>query len=224
MEVCVHSSIIEKIPDFKVGVIHYKHISVGASPQMLKGRLRLFQESIFFDLETKSPSTIEGVIEWRKVFKELGTDPSKYRPSAEALFRRIQKQTYLPSINSAVDLNNFFSLQYEVPIGIYDCKFLGDDIEITLGKEDDYYKALNERSISLKNKIVSSDQEGPFGSPYVDSQRAPVTEQTTEALQIIYLRPSLSMEQAEKLTNSLKNMFLQLHGGEAIFTVKGYSG
>lgn len=220
MEVCIQSNIKEKIPNFKIGIIHYKHISVGASPQMLKGRLRLFQESIFFDLETKSPSAIEGVAEWKKIFKELGTDPSKYRPSAEALFRRIQKQTYLPSINSAVDLNNFFSLQYEVPIGIYDCAFLGDNIEITIGKEEEYYKALNDRSISLKNKIISCDKEGPFGSPYVDSQRAPVTEQTKEALQIVYLRPSLPMEEAEKLTNSLKDMFLQLHGGEAMFFIK----
>ena len=220
MEVCIHSSIKEKIPHFKVGIIQYKHISVGASPQMLKGRLRLFQESIFFDLETKSPSEIEGVTEWRKIFKELGTDPSKYRPSAEALFRRIQKQTYLPSINSAVDLNNFFSLQYEIPIGIYDCEFLQGDIEITIGKENDYYKALNERNISLKSKIISSDQDGPFGSPYVDSQRAPVTEHTKEAIQIVYLRPSLPIEQAEKLIQSLKDMFLQLHGGEATFSVK----
>ncbi|WP_078408477.1 B3/B4 domain-containing protein [Priestia abyssalis] len=219
MEVSIHSNIKAKIPNFKIGIIHYKHISVGASPQMLKGRLRLFQESLFFDLETKSPSEIEGVSEWRKIFKELGTDPSKYRPSAEALFRRIQKQTYLPSINSAVDLNNFFSLQYEVPIGIYDCQFLQGDIKIAIGKENDYYKALNERNISLKNKIISSDQDGPFGSPYVDSQRAPATEQTKEAIQIVYLRPSLPIEQAEKLTKSLKDMFLQLHGGEATFFV-----
>jgi DNA/RNA-binding domain of Phe-tRNA-synthetase-like protein len=219
MEVRISPAISNKIPDFKIGVIHYKHISVGSSPQMLKGRLRLFQESIFFDLETKSPAEIKGLAEWRSVFKTLGTDPSKYRPSVEALFRRIQKQTYLPSINSAVDLNNFFSLQYEVPIGIYDQSAIGDLIEITIGEDTQYYQALNERAISLKNKIISSDQQGPFGSPYVDSERAPVTEHTTEAIQIVYLRPSLSMDKAERLTASLKDMFLQLHGGEAKLSV-----
>ncbi|MFC3883940.1 B3/4 domain-containing protein [Bacillus songklensis] len=220
MEINIHSDIKAKIPDFKIGIIQYKHISIGESPQMLKGRLRLFQESIFFDLETKSVSDIQGVAEWRKVFKTIGTDPGKYRPSVEALFRRIKKQTYLTSINSAVDLNNFFSLQYEIPIGIYDCSTLGRDILIRTGNEDEHYLALNEREVSLKNKIISSDEQGAFGSPYVDSKRAPVTEKTTEAIQIIYLRPSLPMEKAVKLTESLKDMFLQIHGGEATFSIK----
>ncbi|CJG26306.1 B3/4 domain-containing protein [Streptococcus pneumoniae] len=125
----------------------------------------------------------------------------------------------MPSINSAVDINNFFSLQYEVPIGIYDSSNLEGPIEFTIGKKEESYEALNERNISLENKIISKDALGAFGSPYVDSNRAYVTEQTIEAVQFIYLKPSLSEEQAYKLTKSLSDMFIQIHGGEATYQV-----
>lgn len=53
----------------------------------------------------------------------------------------------------------------------------------------------------------------------MDSNRAYVTEKTTQAVQFIYLKPSLSEEQAYKLTKSLSDMFIQIHGGEATYQV-----
>ncbi|MDW8517578.1 B3/B4 domain-containing protein [Priestia flexa] len=219
MNVIISPEIKEKNNDIKLGIIHYRNIKVSEAPQMLKGRLRLFQESIYFDLQDRTITSFEGIKEWRCIFKEFGTDPSKYRPSIEALFRRIQKQTYLPTINSAVDLNNFFSLQYEVPLGIYDKSCLNGDISLRLGNEDESYLAINGREVSLYNKLVLADEQGPFGSPYVDSNRAPVSEQTSEALQIIFLKPSLSTESSLKLTESLSTMFTQIHGGEASYSL-----
>lgn len=110
-------------------------------------------------------------------------------------------------------------MQYEVPIGIYDSSNLEGPIEFTIGKKEESYEALNERNISLENKIISKDALGAFGSPYVDSNRAYVTEKTTQAVQFIYLKPSLSEEQAYKLTKSLSDMFIQIHGGEATYQV-----
>ncbi|KUP08477.1 tRNA synthetase subunit beta [Bacillus coahuilensis m2-6] len=213
MEITLHSSVTDILPDFKLGIIEYNNITVGPSPSMLRGRLQLFQESIYFDLKDQQVTDRKGINEWRQVFKSFGKDPSRYRPSSESLYRRIQKENYLSSIHSAVDLNNFFSLQYESPIGIYDSSKLNGPIQITVGSDKEVYTALNGRDISLENLIISKDKSGPFGSPYVDSNRAPVTESTKSALQIIYLPPSLLIEEANKLTESLKNMFIQLHGG-----------
>lgn len=221
LEIKVSTELLNLIPNFKVGIIEYKNITVGTSPQMLKGRLQLFQESIYFDLENKNVTDLPGIQEWRKIFKLTGKDPNRYRHSAEALFRRIQKQNYLPSIQSAIDLNNFFSLQYQVPIGIYDQDKLMDPVTIRIGEEHEDYIGLNGRSNSLHHLIVSADEHGPFGSPFVDSNRSPVTEDTKNALQIIYLRPSLDLDHARKLTESLMNMFFQIHGGEASYYIKG---
>lgn len=223
MEITLSAALIEQISNFKAGIIEYKNITVGDSPQMVKGRLQLFQESIFFELENKNVTDLPGIQEWRKVFKMLGKDPNRYRPSCEALIRRVQKQNYLNPVQSAIDINNFFSLQYQVPIGIYDLDRLTGPVEIRIGRKGEEYNGLNGRINSLEHLIIACDQQGPFGSPFVDSERSPVTEKTTNALQIIYLRPSIEPAAAEKLTESLMNMFVQVHGGDASFSILGCS-
>ncbi|MGG1400915.1 phenylalanine--tRNA ligase beta subunit-related protein [Bacillus salipaludis] len=221
MEIQLSSSLIEKIPNFKVGVIEYENITVGDSPQMVKGRLQLFQESIYFELENKNVTDLPGIQEWRSVFKMMGKDPNRYRHSAEALYRRVQKQNYLSPVQSAIDLNNFFSLEYQVPIGIYDQEKLEGPVTIQIGAAGEEYRGLNGRMNSLENLIVSVDQQGPFGSPFVDSDRTPVTLETKQAVQIIYIRPSMDVDNAKKLTESLMNMFIQVHGGDASYRILG---
>lgn len=221
MEIMVSSELCSLVPGFTAGVIQYRNIEVGPSPQMLKGRLQLFQESIFFELEEKNLTDFEGIKEWRQIFKQTGKDPNRYRHSAEALFRRIKKQNYLQTVHSAIDVNNFFSLEYQVPIGIYDTDKINGDIEIKIGAESEEYLGLNGRTNSLDKLIISCDETGPFGSPFVDSERTAVTENTKNAIQIIYHRPSQDSERNKKLTESLMNMFLQIHGGEGHFTMIG---
>jgi DNA/RNA-binding domain of Phe-tRNA-synthetase-like protein len=219
LEIRIEPEITELISNFKIGFIQYEGISVGESPQMLKGRLQLFQESIYFELEDKKLTDFPGIDEWRQIFKRTGKDPNRYRHSAEALYRRIQKQNYLQPVNSAIDLNNFFSLQYEVPIGIYDSEKLNDPLTLRLGYDGEEYRGLNGRNNSLHRLIVSVDGKNAFGSPFVDSEKTAVTEMTKNAVQIVYLQPSLEQKKAEKMVSSLANMFTQIHGGNAIWTI-----
>ncbi|WP_428909490.1 B3/B4 domain-containing protein [Niallia sp. Krafla_26] len=223
MQVRIAPEIFEYIPDFKIGFIQYDDITVGESPQMLKGRLQLHQESLFFEMDDKKVTDFRGIQEWRQVFKKIGKDPNRYRHSAEALYRRVQKQNYLQSIHSATDLNNFFSLQYQIPFGIYDVeKVQGGLITVRIGVEDEAYLGLNGRENSLNQLIVSADEAGPFGSPFVDSERTAVTENTKKAVQIVYLKPSMSVAEAEKLVSSAANMFTQISGGSSTFKVMAF--
>ncbi len=219
MELTIATEITNLIPHFKLGFIQYHDICVGESPQMVKGRLQLFQESIFFELDDKKVVDFSGIQEWRQIFKKTGKDPNRYRHSAEALYRRVQNQKYLMPIHSAIDLNNFFSLQYQIPIGIYDSDKLTGPICIRLGQEEEEYLGLNGRMNSLHRLIVSADNNSAFGSPFVDSKKTAVTEITKNAIQIVYLQPSLEIEKAKKMTASLANMFTQIHGGTAHWQV-----
>lgn len=221
LEITISPDLCKLFPHFKIGFITYKNIEVGQSPQMVKGRLQLFQESIYFDLENKNVTDLDGIKEWRQIFKTAGKDPNRYRHSAEALYRRVKKQHYLQPVNSSIDINNFFSLEYQIPIGVYDADKLSGDILIRLGKEGEEYAGLNGRPNSLANLIISEDAEGPFGSPFVDSEKTAVAEQTKNAVQIVYLRPSLETAEAENMVESLMKMYTQVHGGEGNFRIIG---
>lgn len=214
MDISINQSLLTQHPELKFGIIHYTKIVVAESPQMIKGRMQLYQENLYIEMQENPVTQREGIAEWRHLWKKLGADPNRYRHSAESLMRRISKQNYLTPYHSGVDLNNFFSLQYEIPVGLYDVDKLQGDIEIALGNEDTGYEGLNGRFNSLNNILYSYDAEGAFGSPFVDSKRTSVSEETIEALQIFYLRPSLTDENATKLLASAGKMFNQIHGGD----------
>ena len=219
MEITIHPSLYEIIPNIKIGIIQYDNIAIADSPQMIKGRLQLFQESLYFDLEETSINDYKEIKEWRSIFKQLGKDPNRYRHSAEALYRRVKKQQFLPSLNSAADINNFFSLKYRIPIGIYDRAHISGNIEIRSGIQGEVFEGLNGRTNQLEKLMISADEVGPFGSPYVDSTRTAVTHATTSAIQIVYLSPSIGKEDAERMLASLMNMFIQVNGGEGSISI-----
>ncbi|KPN97958.1 B3/4 domain-containing protein [Lysinibacillus sp. ZYM-1] len=214
MEISINESLLAQHPELKIGIIHYTKIVVAESPQMIKGRMQLYQENLSLEMQDLPVTQREGIAEWRGLWKKLGADPNRYRHSAESLMRRISKQNYLTPFHSGVDLNNFFSLQYEIPIGLYDVAHISGSIEIALGHEEIGYEGLNGRFNTLNKILYSRDEEGAFGSPFVDSKRTAVTEKTTEALHIFYLRPSLTHEAANELLASAGKMFNQIHGGD----------
>lgn len=215
LKVKLEKEVLDILPAFKIGLNHYTKITVSESPQMLKGRLQLFQEQLFFELDDKNITDFPGIQEWRETWKKFGASPSRYRPSIEALMRRIKKQNYLAPFNSAVDMNNFFSLQYEIPMGIYDTKFIQGDITFNIGTEETVYEGLNGRQNHLNNLIVLSDDTNAFGSPYVDSKRTAVSENTVSAIQIFFLRPSMEVQEATELLEAAGNMFTTIHGGDS---------
>lgn len=215
MELTVNPKIREILPEFKIGIIHYNNITVSGSPQMLKGRLQLFQEQLFFDLEDKDLFDFPGLLEWKLIWKAFGADSNRYRPSAEALYRRIKKQNYLNPVHSGVDMNSFLSLQYEIPLGLYDADLIDGNVEITVGTDNDQYEGINNRFNTLANILITKDRQGAFGSPYVDSKRTAVTEKTTSALQVFYLRPSMDRDKALEMLAAASNMFTGINGGQA---------
>lgn len=214
VHVSISETIFQHVPQFKLGVIHYDNIVVSESPQMLRGRFQLYQEQLMLEFDGKTVSQETTINEWRSIVKMLGADPSRYRHSAEALLRRVTKGHFIHTVNSAVDVTNLLSLQYKIPFGIYDCKQLEGSIRLQIGTKQDTYEALNDRTYSFANKLVLLDENGPFGSPFVDSKRSRVTEKTTRALHIIYIKPSLESSEAKKQLEAVAHVFYSLHGGD----------
>jgi DNA/RNA-binding domain of Phe-tRNA-synthetase-like protein len=213
MMVTISPKINELVPYFKIGTITYHDIAISESPQMIKGRFQLFTESL--RLEEKAASDYLGVAEYRSVFKSIGIDPSRYRPASEALIRRVLNGKDLPPINSGVDVNNFFSIRFAIPIGLYNLDKIEGDVEIRIGGANETYEGLNGRDMNMEGKLLSADSLGAFGSPIVDSKRTMMDETVRNALHIVYLQPSMENSEAEELLSSMAKMFTQVNGGTA---------
>lgn len=219
MQLTIDPSILHTVPNFKIGYIQYDDITISESPQMIKGRTQLYQENLFLEMQDTPVTQRAGIAEWRQLWKTFGADPNRYRHSAESLLRRIAKENYIAPIHSGADINNFFSMNYEIPIGLYDAAMINGDITVVLGTTDDTYEGLNGRSVSLQHIIHTKDATGSFGSAYIDSLRTAVTEATKQAVQVFYLRPSLSRQENEKLLEAAAKMFTQVNGGIAHITL-----
>ena len=121
----------------------------------------------------------------RRLFKSSGIDPSRYRPSGEALVRRILKEQDLYYINNIVDINNICSIESLFPLGVYDCEHIVDDVNTRLGECNERYLGIG-KEINIAGKLVSVDSQGAFGSPIADSNRTKITESTREVLVLLY--------------------------------------
>jgi DNA/RNA-binding domain of Phe-tRNA-synthetase-like protein len=213
MKISIEPSIFIIDEHIKIGINYYTKFIVSESPQMLKGRIHLYQEHLFFDLQDKDLTDFQGIKEWRALWKKFGADPGRKRPSMESLMRRIRNQNYFQPLNSGVDLNNFFSLQYEIPVGLYDVSHIKGDIKIICGGPETSYTGINGRDNNLHGILTIEDSLGPFGSPFVDSVRTSVSKNTVNALQVFFLQPSTMKDDAEKLMESAGKMFVQVNGG-----------
>jgi len=124
----------------------------------------------------------------RELYRRFGTDPTRMRPSSEALLRRMKKGEPLPRINSLVDVANVLSLQLQVPVGLYDLgKVKGEELVIRLGTEGESYEGIGKERVNVAGRICVADAEGPVGNPSSDSARTMITIDTESAEWIYFL-------------------------------------
>jgi len=122
----------------------------------------------------------------RTMYKRVGIDPTKTRPSSEALLRRVRKGDTLPRINSMVDVCNWCSFEFQLPYGLYDAAQIQGDVTLRIGREGESYPGIRKDDVHVGGRIALVDAVGPFGNPTSDSARTMVTTATTGALLVVF--------------------------------------
>lgn len=150
----------------------------------------------------------------RAMYKKVGLDPTKTRPSNEALLRRVRKGDTIPRINSAVDIINWCSLEFQLPYGLYDASKIVGDVTMRRGVEGEKYAGIRKDDVNVGGRITVVDAIGPFGNPTSDSARTMVTPTATELLVVIYAPSEIPKAQQERVTNTTAERMKLILGGE----------
>ncbi len=135
---------------------------------------------------TSTPGAVPGVGHARVLFHTLGIDATRRRPSSEALLNRALKDKPLPRVNTLVDVGNWCSLDFLLPLGVYDRDKLRGTIALRAGRPGEAYEAIGDKVVNLAGRFLLADDDGPFGSPMTDSRRTCVSAATQNALVLIY--------------------------------------
>lgn len=217
MQLVIDAELKNRLPGLRLLVTWVDEARITPTPPALRGRIELFHEHLRLTYEnTGGLERNAGVRAWRDAFRALGIDPARYRPSAEALLRRILQRKPLGWINAAVDLNNFLSIQYGLPCGIYNRDAIVGDVVLRLGRAEERYLGLNGRENSCAGKPVLADAAGPFGSPIVDAERTKVQEGTHHLLHVAYLPPGFPEADIARAREEAADLFAKVTGAAAV--------
>ncbi len=122
----------------------------------------------------------------RRLYRSVGWEPTKYRPSSEALARRLLRGQGLYRINNVVDWGNLVSARYHIPMGLYDREKISGDIVLDIGREGETYDGISRAGIRAAGKLVLRDDKGIFGNPTADSRRTSISGETREVLAVFF--------------------------------------
>ena len=149
----------------------------------------------------------------RTMYKKVGIDPTKTRPSNEALLRRVRKGDTIPRINSAVDVVNWCSLEFQLPYGLYDFSKVSGAVTLRLGGEGEKYAGIRKDEVNVGGRITVADGGGAFGNPTSDSLRTMVTPDTTDLLVVIYAPREIATARVQHVLEATAERMGTILGG-----------
>ncbi len=154
----------------------------------------------------------------RTLYRSIGLDPTKSRPSSEALIRRVIKKTGLYRINRVVDTCNLCSIDFALSIGLYDTEQVQWPVALRSGKTAEGYKGLGKDHVNVDGRWTLADQVGPFGNPSADSFRTRIQDSTRECTFVIYAPVSYPESELCTHLNLAALRMIQFAGGEIVYT------
>ena len=161
-----------------------------------------------------------GIKATRDAYKRLGKEPNRYRPSAEALCRRIVKGMELYRVDTLVDLINLLSFTSGYSIGGFDAdKINGDALTLGAGREGEDFDAIGRGKLNIASMPVYRDKTGGVGTPTSDNERTKLSLNTRRLLMVVNiygreLDPEIFINEATRL--------LRTYAAAGEITIKHY--
>lgn len=221
----VDSRIFEKFPDVRLGYIFVTGIdnSQPENSTLLK-KITAESNKIKEELSIDTVSSLPYVSRWRAIYKEFGAKPSDYRSSIENLTRMILKGRELSHINTLVDIYNYISIKYKLPIGGEDVDKMHGDLELTFATGQEPIAELlgdNNPERPFKGEILYKDRAGVICRcwNWREAARTILTKETKNAILVVEATSKEEYEMLEKAIDGMATLITHFVGGKVN---KGY--
>lgn len=217
----ISQDVFDLCPEFIRGVVVVENAQNGPSPAVLVARLRAAEEGMRSTLTTETLLDDVRIAAWRDSFRAMGVKPTKYRPSMEAMARRIVRGGTLPTINKAVDAGNIVSVERIVPIGCHALdevleplelrRASGSEIFVPFGSDQPEQPEPGEIIFAEGNKVLTRRwcwRQATHTSTLPTSRRIAIN---VDAL------PPVTFEDVKEICLQLINLVKTLCGGQHVY-------
>lgn len=215
----VSDEIRRACPQFRGAALHAE-VRNSAYDEGLWREIDAFSEVYRQRYTLDSIKQMSAIMATRRAYKACGKDPSRYRPAAEALCRRILRGIPLYQIDTLVDLVNLVSIRSGYSIGGFDAdRVQGRVLTLGIGRAGEPYEGIGRGVLNIEGLPVYRDAEGGIGTPTSDHERTKMSVETTHLLAIVnaYDGDEAALREAVAYMQDLLRRFASSDGGEATY-------
>jgi DNA/RNA-binding domain of Phe-tRNA-synthetase-like protein len=199
----------------KIGVLFFQGLTCQRKNVQLWEEIQKLAED--YHKKFSEPSQAVNLLKpARDLYRKIGIEPTKVRPSSEALLRRAINAKELYQINSIVDSGNLCSLRFLLPIGLYDLSKIEGHILLRKGMTGEEFQGIRKDIVHVEGRYILADQIGPFGNPSSDSMRTSIELSTKDLLFVIYAPFYYSDEELLTHINLAEQKILEYNQGSLI--------
>lgn len=216
--ITISEEIKNACPIFK-GVAVYAKVTNTAFCEGLWEEINAFAKELTSTTQPEDIKQQPAIAATREVYKRCGKDPSRYRPSAEALRRRLMRGIDLYQIDTLVDLINLVSLRTGYSIGGFDAdKIQGINLELGVGRAEEPFEGIGRGVLNIEGLPVYRDAIGGIGTPASDHERTKMDLGTQHILAIVNgYSGQEGLPEAAGMIQELLKKYASSDGGEIIY-------
>ncbi|HVQ30103.1 MAG TPA: phenylalanine--tRNA ligase beta subunit-related protein [Vicinamibacteria bacterium] len=200
----------------RLGVVVLEDVSVREGDPALVAEVDGYCAELRQKYGEGKSAEVPGASDARTLYKAVGLDPTKYRPSNEALLRRALKGEALYRINTLVDALNLSSLRFQLPFGLYDLARIEPPVTLRKGMAGESYEGIRKGPVHVDGRPVLSDAKGPFGNPTSDSARTMITLEAKAALVVAYAPAGYSLTRLGQVLDGTTETLTRHCGGREV--------
>ncbi|MEM2839142.1 MAG: phenylalanine--tRNA ligase beta subunit-related protein [Thermoplasmata archaeon] len=216
MELRIEEDVRKAYPELHLAYLEIRGMKIGTGSDKVTNLLKEESEKLLRTLTLDTVKDREDFRAYRDFFWRIGVDPTKTRPAAEALVRRILKGASLPRINDFVDAYNISSAESGIPIAAFDLAVIEEDIVLRMSKAGETFLGIGmeaPRTLQEGVPVMSSGDSLIAIYPYRDADESKITVETSDAVLITCGVPGIATEKLIEAAKKARDCVLMVCGG-----------
>lgn len=212
MRLNVSEEVLHLFPHITLGILRG---SISSARSDLRDTVTHLRAKALASLSALAPTPealaeVKNVSVWREAYKTFGTKPTKFRPTHEALARRLMKDGVWPDINPIVDIYLTNQIDHLLPHGGYDATTLAGDLSLYISPGNELFEPLGGgQEATEPGEIVYRDQQRVLTRRwnYRDCDATKITEHTTDFVLMIEAPGDIEASRVEQACSDLAQRY-----------------